>query len=280
MVSDATIDSFKKDGYLLIPGFVSKEDINQLRSTIQPYFENGSWSKYQFNTKHVINNVYETFPEIINLIINKELINVLSKIFNSKPVLLPETTIHYNIYTSWHKDTTTQEKMGHMFQWKPNALMVEAGIYLQDNDEYGGGLTVMPGSQKDPDYFKDINLSEPTLINKIKKKLALYNERSDKVVNPYNRDIFDIPSKAGDLVIFNFLTNHRASLPIGYKTEEIPFSKKKLAIFNAFSIDNETCNEYYNFILSRKEPFYSNLKNRGVLPALKTKAEELNFKIY
>ena len=156
--------------------------------------------------------------------------------------------------------------------------MLEAGFYLQDNDKYGGGLTVMEGSHKTQDSF--VNSAKESFIGKVKRKLLPPSEMNDDFINPFHHKIIDIPSKAGDLVIFNFKTNHRATRPSVCKIADIPKNKEKLAIFNAFSINNETAQEYLNFIYSRPEPFYQYLRNRIPSIYLINKAKELNFIAY
>ena len=183
------------------------------------------------------------------------------------PVLMPETAIHRGFYTGWHKDTTSQEKAGHRFHYEKEALMMEAGFYLQDNDDLGGGLTVMPVSHTDQDIFH-LPRRKRSLMTRVLAKMKGYNEEEDESINPHKRRIKTIPSKAGDLVIFNFLLNHRATRPRFVKPEEIPVEKSKLAFFNAFAANNSYAKDYLDFLYSRKEPFYQALKSSARNPEL------------
>ncbi len=277
MLSQEEITSFRENGYLLIPAVLTKDEVDHLRKRILGIFSSGEWKKSEFNTERVLSDVYNTFPEFLDITITKKIVGIIVDLLGTKPVLMPETSIHYKFYTSWHKDTTSQEKAGNQFHYKKEALMLEAGFYLQDNtNDYGGGLTVMPGSHKTSDNFT-LERPERNLFQKIKNKIAEAPEEKDEYVNPHRHKILDIASKAGDLVIFNFLTNHRATLPKVCKTDEVPYEKQKLAFFNAYSINNATANEYYNYIKSRTEPFYKYLNIRKPNSEILKKAQDLDF---
>lgn len=276
MISEEQKLHFREKGFLLIPGILTKEEVGFLRKRILQIFDTGDWKKSPYNTERVLSDVYNTFPEFINITITEKIINIIRSLLGTKPVLMPETSIHFRFYTGWHKDTTTQEKTGARFHHNPESLMIESGFYLQDNDEYGGGLTVMPGSNKTPDNFI-ASAPDKSFLEKIKNRITKNSEETDHYINPHNHQIYNIPSKAGDMVIFNFLTNHRATLPKICKTDEVPYEKQKLAFFNAYSIDNSTAGEYYNYIRSRPEPFYKYLNIRKPNNEILKKAHDLDF---
>jgi ectoine hydroxylase-related dioxygenase (phytanoyl-CoA dioxygenase family) len=280
MLSDEQIENFRNDGYLIVPNILTSDEVSFLRNRITTIFNSDEWKKSVYNTAQVLSDVYNTFPEFIDITINEKIISIVKSLLGEKPVLMPETAIHYQFYTGWHKDTTSQERAGNTFHKKPESLMIEAGFYLQDNDEYGGGLTVMQGSHNSNDVFKDTSILDYTISDRIKNKLGIYKEEKNKRINPNNHKIVDIKSKAGDLVIFNFKTNHRATRPLRCAIADIPADKKKIAFFNAYSINNTTANEYLNYIYSRKEPFYEYLKNRVLINRLIEKSNELKFKCF
>lgn len=279
MLSKEQIDFFNREGYLLIPGILSQAEVAELRKKILDIFESGKWKESEFNTNRVLSDVYNQFPELVEKIITKETIAAVSDLLGDQPVLLPETAIHYQLYSGWHKDTSYQEKDGQSFHLKPGSLLVEAGIYLQDNNEYGGGLTVMPGSHKTPDNFIQPR-ETPSIIARVKNKIAPVSEEENKKINPHGHQIVDVPSKAGDLIIFNFKTNHRATMPKKVKVSEIPREYRKLSIFNAFGVNNESTREYLDYIKSRPQPFYQSLGENRLAETLVKSSAELGFEIY
>jgi hypothetical protein len=276
MLSSEQIKSFNELGFIRVPDVLLKEHVAELRSKIQDIFQTDTWKKSPYNTNQVLSDVYNFFPELLDQTLNSTVAEIVKDLVGENPILMPETAIHYSFYTSWHKDTTSLERAGNHFHLKPDFNMIQVGFYLQDNDEYGGGLTVMPKSANDADSFVDPNANELSLMNRIKNKLGLYNEEKNFLLNPNKRSILDIESKAGDLVIFKFKTNHRATFPRKPITlEQIPNHKKKIAFFNAFSVNNETAEEYLNYIYSRPEPFYQNLKSRTFHPDYTAHCEKL-----
>jgi len=261
MLTPAQIESFQKNGYLLVPGVLTAQEVAFMRKRVLDIFDSGEWKRSPYNTENVLTDIYNYFPEFIDLTLNTKTLGIIKDLLGEDPVLMPETAVHYQLYTDWHKDTTSLEKEGHTFHLEPGALMIEAGFYLQDNNEWGGGLTVMPGSHKTGDVFK----GEPLYINLFKRvvnKFRRPDEKNNRLINAYRHDIIDIPSKAGDLVIFNFKTNHRATRPNKQAVEEIPAENKKIAFFNAFSANNKFAQAYLNYLCTRPEPFYQSLKNR------------------
>ncbi len=267
---------FEEKGYLMVPGVLSKEEVAQIRAKVLHIFDSGEWKKSPFNTKLSLSDVFETFPEFINYTLKAKVVEVVSELLGENPILMPESAIHYRLYTPWHKDTTSQERAGHTFHHKGESLMIEAGFYMQDNDEYGGGLTVMEASHVTEDNFVPPPVS-PSIVERAINKVIPTPEEKNKRINPHQHKLVDIPSKAGDLVIFNFKVNHRATLPKNCKPSELPKEKEKIAFFNAFSRNNETAYEYLNYLKSRPEAFYQNLAHRVVSPQLLEKAKELNF---
>lgn len=271
---------FGENGYLLVPGILSAEEVSHMRKRVLEIFENGEWKRSPFNTDRVLCDIYDYFPEFIDLTLSSRVISEVKTILGEDPILMPETAIHYKLYTGWHKDTTSQEKAGHTFHLQPGSLMIEAGFYLQDNDRYGGGLTVMKGSHRTSDYFTGGMEKKRTLLTRVINKLAPTEEKDDPAINPHKHEIVNIPSKAGDLVIFNLRTNHRATLPQKGNTSEVPRQKEKLAFFNAFSSNHPSAKEYLDYICSRPEPFYQNLKNKRPNEKLLHVGKEKGFIVY
>lgn len=261
---------------MLVPGILSGETIKKLRNRITQIFETGEWKKSPFNTHNGLAGVYDEFPELIADILNPQIIELLRDLLGTTPVLMPESAIHYRFYTGWHKDTTSQERAGHDFHYTVPGMLLQCGYYLQDNDELGGGLTVMPGSHLTSDPF--LEPGKPASFGrKVSRKLGLYSEQKDKTINPHGHRITDIPSKAGDFVIFNMKTNHRATQPRSGRVADVPKEKEKIAMFNAFTSHDGIEQPYFDFIINRPEPFYQHSKTTERNQQLTEHAKNLNF---
>ncbi|MCF8424759.1 MAG: phytanoyl-CoA dioxygenase family protein [Bacteroidia bacterium] len=278
MLTTEQINSFTENGYVLIPNVLSEKEVVFLRTRILEIFSTDEWKKSPFNTQRVLSDVYNYFPEFMDITLTEKTINIIKSLLQTTPVLMPETAIHYKFYTGWHKDTSVQEKEGNKFHLKDEALMLQCGFYLQDNDDLGGGLTVMQGSHKTNDNLINPESFRLSLKDRLKLKIGTYKEYDNEKLNPNAHSVIDVKSKAGDLIIFNFRLNHRATRPKHVKLESIPVEKSKIGFFNAFSIDNETANEYLKFIKARKEPFYQSLKSRKPSEDLTQLSNKLKFK--
>ena len=279
MLSKEEISFFHKEGYLLLPGILSVDEVNLLREKLLGIFRSGEWKRSPFNTSNVLSDVYVNFPELIGISLKPSVVSIIKSLLGDDPVLMPETAVHYKFYTGWHKDTSSQERAGKDFHLKPESLMIEAGFYLQDNDEYGGGLTVMNGSQNTSDNWI-LPASKKNIFKRISNRIFPIKEEKNKEINPHGHKITDIRSRAGDLVIFNFRTSHRATMPSACAVDQVPEHKHKLAFFNAFSVNNSTAREYLDFICSRPEPFYRSLSSRKIPDGVLKKKDELGITIY
>ena len=111
---------------------------------------------------------------------------------------LPEMTAHHQGFGNWHKDTTSMEQDGEDFHRSPDFRMVQCAIYMQDQTErYGGGLDLVPGSHKGTD---------PTARGGVGSFVYRLRRRVGGKVRT-------LPSRAGDLVVFDLRTDHRATEP-------------------------------------------------------------------
>jgi len=255
---------YDKNGYLLVKNVLTPEEIAFLRKRATEIFSSDEWKVSQYNTNRTIADVYRYFPEIMRVSLGKKVVDTVKELLESDDVILtPETGLMTGFYPTWHKDTTTQEKSGHSFHKRPDFKMVRCGIYMQDNDEHGGGLSVIAGSHKQPDNFlTDAFLPDRTLWYRIKNRLFPQKEEDNVKLNPYKLQIVDIPSRAGDLVFFNFQTAHKGTIPKSQRIADVPPHKTKIAIFDTFGVNNEPTKMYVDFLKSRPENIYGFARDR------------------
>ena len=139
------------------------------------------------------------------------------------------------------------EERGHKLHWKPGYRMIGFAYYLQDNSaEYGGGLEVEPGSHLEPDRFIAAQ-PKPTKNGLWQRINAKLRKIRGKTTQPKPRPIL-VPSKAGDLVVFHFRLNHRATQPRQFP---LPREQEKMLILGGISTNNP------RFIQDRVDYYYS-----------------------
>jgi hypothetical protein len=166
---------------------------------------------------------HEPFRQILR---NARLTEGLRTLLGEDFLFLNEFSLHDSHFSGWHTDTTSPEaKAGHEFHWSPTYLVLNAAIYLQDNDGSGGGLDVVPKSHLHDD---------PLAITM----------RGGQVSNSYESAI-TIESKAGDVVIFHLRMSHRAS---EVKRVARSDAERKLAFFMIAGANNASTRRYREWL--------------------------------
>lgn len=235
MLSHEQLRRFSSEGYLLIPNVLSPTQVAELRSSVRPTFDTQEAHEVGDGAKAIV-SLFNRHPELSWLPFHPPVVAALKSILGDDFVLLREVGAHLNFYLGAHKDTTPQERDGHLFHKESDYLMCEAAFYLQDNDaRSGGGLDVEPGSHHRPDPL--VAGGRESLANKLRRRLT---------AGPRARYV-SVPSRAGDLIIFDFRINHRATPAVE------PPATEKMAIFMACSRNNRHVEEYHRFLETRTD---------------------------
>jgi hypothetical protein len=237
-------EQFKKDGYAIAPGVFSPDEIAGLRRDLLNIFDTPS--TLPMDTEKTANapalriELPVRHPQLRWLLVHPPLLAAVREVLGADFIYLPELSAHDSGYGGWHKDTTSQESSGHRFQWDPDFAMLEAAIYLQGNHPlYAGGLDVIPGSHRRPDRY----INRPTDFKSRMKDRAEVALRRKK-----------LRTRAGDLVLFDFRIDHRATQPAPFVN--VPDSHRKLAVFFACSANNDHAKRYRDFIAARPDYTY------------------------
>jgi hypothetical protein len=239
---------FERNGFLLAPGVFSPAQVQKLRNFVIELFDRPLRYKGDFDRKEggvpgVRFDVFARCPELSWLPMHPPMLAVLRGLLGRDFVFLPETAVHDSGFTDWHKDTGAQERAGLTFHWEPDFLMVQVGVYLQDNSPItGGGLDVIPGSHR---RHGNIGLSIARHGLRPRMEKWLWGAAKDSR--------YSIPSKAGDLVLFHYRLDHQATQPA---IRPVPIEHRKLAIFFACSVNNRHVGNYVDYISSRPDYVY------------------------
>lgn len=248
-----------------------------MREFFREKFEAGFWKVSPYNSPTIINDIYKHFPEMADLVFKPAYINAVKDIYSTGIICVPECCIHYNRFFDWHRDTTTMESTGDTLHRASPHFMVQASIYLQDNCAEGGGLTLVPRSQARRDRFVTMyrgNLAHRT-YHKILKAFRL---SAFHIIERYERPV-DVPTKAGDVVIFNNQLDHRATFvrkPDGKARQP---QLEKFAIFNTFCNDMLLAERFLESLQSPDEPYARFLRQTSIASSLERRARELEFSI-
>lgn len=259
MLTSHQKDQFNNDGYLLVPQVLDEKEVATLRTALVTHLE--SLFGTDRSEPRFVTDVFSRFPDIRWLLFHDRVLSVLRSLLGDDFAVLRETSVHLNNYSSgWHRDTESQEQAGQAFHWDDDYLMVEAAFYLQENDdEFGGGLDVYPGSHKAPD-------PPETVKNK-----ALRRLRAKTGMKLGADDFVRVPSKPGDLVIFDFRTRHRSTPS---KHVPPPVDRQKIALFMACSRNNSHVGAYHAYLETRSQG-YEYLKNFAYPPEMLEQASRV-----
>jgi hypothetical protein len=218
---------FSKEGYCLFPEIFNQAQLASLRDTLINLFDKHD-SRYIDIANHyrmgsIIFDVLNRVPDLAWLVGHPPLVKALSALLGDGYVVMPDATAHNNGFGDWHKDTTSQECAGQFFHKQENYRQLTVAIYLQDNGPNGGGADVIPRTQFSEDRYV---IKRKGFFGKLQ---ARFLQRFPKV------GAFTVPSKAGDLVVFDLRLDHKASWP----KIKGPETQCKLAIFFTASRNNE-----------------------------------------
>ncbi len=258
---------FDEQGYVVIEDVVSEDEVQELRGFFADTLFAGK-PKHEGDISVAVlpegrgggvrHDIFARYPELRGVMFNPAALGALRSLLGDDFVFLPEMAAHDSRYGHWHKDTTPMERDGLDFHKQPGFKMVQCAVYFQDNDEYGGGLDVVPGSHTEPDHTPPA--PKVTLLDRVRGKLGLVKKAGPPP--PEEPNAITIPSKAGDLVIFNVFTNHQATQPRVCGTHEIPPEQRKFAIFFMGAANNEHPHRYVEYIKGQ----YAHLKNGHSYP--------------
>jgi hypothetical protein len=233
------------------------------------------WQQNEFSSADSIKDMYRLFPETIPIVFKEEYISILKQLLGNNAVCLPESVVHFNRFFDWHKDTTYLSHMTKEDKISEAEVLLQCGYYLQDNTSESGGLTIIPKSFNTKDRFVKMHFGNLfyRLYYKLLKKAGISPFQSlEKHGNP-----LDLPTKAGDLLIFNNKIDHRATFIRGKDHKPVYSKNNKIAIFNTFGKNKLHMDVYRNSLAYPNEPYANFLRNDTLPEALDAKGKELDF---
>lgn len=192
ILSQKDLEKFNKDGFILVKNLFTKDEVDKLGSHIddlkgleQGAEKNGS---YLFVGDVVSKNLG-------NLVFDERIINISKQILGPRLVYFGESTIMTGIRAGrgFHRDNADRENPKDPDWQVDNFPIIKMGIYLADHKKFGGGLKVRKGSHRFDDFMIDPN--NPNIKNQEEGKGKIYN----------------IPSQAGDLMIWSMRLAHSAN---------------------------------------------------------------------
>lgn len=238
-------EHLRNEGYVLISNVYTAEETRLLRAHAEQAFAVPSNNPSDGDENYVRHHLGVEFrgsnrslvlirkPEFHPFIFRKGFVDALTEVLGRDFVLFPDGGLQKSNYGGWHKDTGYQESQGHYWHYRRGYQVVTFVIYLQDNDEYGGGLDVRPGSHKQP--------NSRGFLQRVQRRLGF---------KPPQYAEASIPNKAGNVLVFDQRLFHRATPP---KIVPVPPGKEKIGLFMSASRNNEFARPYMDVLRARPE---------------------------
>ena len=262
MLSDLQVSNFKKNGYIVIPKFLSSKQTKDLQNSLQLQ-----------RMKKSKNDIYVSIDDdnVLDFLCNEKLKKVLNLLLGPKVYFLHDVDlldgpVTNNSY-SWHRDNPCRRTgIGQDWDTKEEYNVVSAAAYLCDSSETQSSLSVIPKSHL-------INYSSK--FSNILRVLHL-RTRSFGFLKPFRRLIQSIIAKEiyykpGDLIIFLCNLYHSGSVT-KYKTQKVN-RQCIISRFGGAGNHNKTFMNYElnyrhkneKFIVSKKkEEYFQKLKQNGL----------------
>ena len=246
MMSDSDALTFDKHGYIHVRDVIDATTVAELRTVfLEALAKQG--------TRLLVDSAIQ-FPRMRELLRRPKLMNTLTAILGKPFLVLPPTSVDHNRFGQFHTDTSGAEMTGWTFHKDPDFRAVVLGLYLQDNNDYGGGLRVVPGTHREPDVFVSMLKKKHEVraavdrswVRSFLKRVSrgrLFTWRDDALENVPNQ--IDVPTKAGDALMWDMRLVHRAS-PQKIEGEAIPGGK--VALFYVLGTDNAATRKWLEYL--------------------------------
>lgn len=242
--------AYRSDGYVLFAKVYSPAEIACMRLLIDEDYRSRNWHGAPNSNDHLTTDIYERMPELAGLVFNDRYLDAVRKLFSPEPVILVEPAVHKGRYYYWHKDSTFIDELGEDYHWQPDFQGAMTVLYLQDNHpDYGGGITLIPGTQSAPDFYHRIpamSLLERAAL-KAKKLLRMSHfDRMDR-----HAELKPIRSQAGDVLFLDMRLDHKGTPALK------PAPVTKYGIMNIACSGHKTAHSLRRTLRNRPSKYYS-----------------------
>jgi phytanoyl-CoA dioxygenase PhyH len=247
--------TFRREGYVVLPGVFAPDEVGRLRSAAEricatPSSLPGDVDGHaKFGTAR--SDVYARHQELRWVLFHEPLLAHLRALLGSPVVFIPEHPLHKGFYAGWHRDTSSPRRDGQRFYLQSDFRIVQVAIYLQDNSpQQGGGLDVVPRSHREvfQERWEDLGLAVarriPFPLPRGRGRLEWLMTMPAWLPARFRRPV-TVPTRAGDVVLFDLRLRHRATPRAADAPAGAP---DKYALFLVCSADNARAGDYLHYI--------------------------------
>ena len=231
-LSAEDVQKFRRDGYLIIRGVLSREEVAKLRqSAIRIAAEckaRGLVFKPAADEVCAVPDL-ATWDDVGYLLSDARVLSIAKQLLNSTEVIYySDSSLQVGAGgRGFHKDNTERVDPSHP-DWQSDYTMLRFGVYLQDHVQHSGGLKVRTGSHRHADVTTGRSV--------------------------------DVATRAGDVVVWRMTTTHSGnavkmrgftglSLPPRFEVRlparlRVPESDTRVALFFTLAQDDDHLKRY------------------------------------
>jgi hypothetical protein len=160
-------EKFLKDGYAILKGAFSSDEINRFRKLVYAQYEederNGlafTLSKSSSKARYAKGDLLSK-PKLREILLDERILGLARRVLGSDRLIYFGDS-SYQIGTGlrgFHRDSIDRTNLNGP-DWKSEYTLIRVGLYLQNHKQYSGGLQIKPGSHLKPDGKKTFLDSE------------------------------------------------------------------------------------------------------------------------
>ncbi|MFM9985265.1 MAG: phytanoyl-CoA dioxygenase family protein [Flavobacteriales bacterium] len=256
---------FATQGYTIVRNVIPMDEVKRFRTVFENMQRREESVEYLSSKEMMITHLLDEVTELQGYLFSGKVHSVMTELLGKSIWCLPESLLHCNRYFDWHKDSTVMDLHAINYHQMTGSTIVQLGLYFQDNAISGGGLYLTAGSHLRPDRFAfPDNLGR---IKRIRRKLCgnSLNSQIERIESPIAPDV-----KAGDVILFDFRLDHRASFMRNIWGKPIRLKNQKYAVFSQFANDELVLRHYLDAIRRNPGPYSEFLRNYRLPETLKS----------
>lgn len=239
------VSAYERDGYVLVKDVFSSEEMARLRSKSEVLKRNAVAAKHYIPDSQYPDAVFlagdllskDELQACDFAIFDRRVLSCVKQILGPDIVYFGDSSIQFGEGTrGFHKDNVDRSDPNGP-DWEGPYKVIRVGIYLQDHARHSGGLKV--------------------------------RVRSHQYVSHHDGKAVNVPSKPGDIVLWNLRTSHSGNnvrlrlfpnLCLHPRIERIiprrlrvPEQQERIALFCAFGAPGQTLDRYIQYLTTRTD---------------------------
>lgn len=253
ILTEEEVSFYHKKGYIIIRNFFNEETVEKLRDACLHYAQNGEF---------LIKGDILSLQAFDNIILHPRIITVVKQLLGDEIIYYGDSTAQGNAKVlhhsarHFHADARDDD-----FDFRRDYPILRMGIYLQDHDNYSGGLKIRPESHKTAGIEgRSIRFRIYNIINYMKKYRTVPPFRSF-----FAKKSINLKTKAGDLLLWNlrlhhsghamrlkFMPNlslHPALERFVPKFMQLPESRERCTIFCSFGAPSDYFERHLSYLV-------------------------------